>query len=108
MNMNKFIKNLSTVNIVLLVVLVCICLIFLSTVINSKYKKYKTNNSVEQTINRIKGIREGFKTNDFNQANMNSGKQAEENISIAKRSKQQKKNRKKKKNLRRKRMVMKI
>ena len=83
MNMNKFINNLSTINIELLIVLVCICLIFLSTVINSKYKKYKTNNSVEQTINRIKGIREGFKTNDFNQANMNSGKQAEENISIA-------------------------
>lgn len=83
MNMNKFIKNLSTVNIVLLVVLGCICLIFLSTVINSKYKKYKTNNSVEQTINRIKGIREGFETNDFNKANMNSGKQAEELINIA-------------------------
>lgn len=83
MNMNKFIKNLSTVNIVLLVVLGCICLIFLSTVINSKYKKYKTNNSVEQTINRIKGIREGFETNDFNKANMNSGKQAEELIDIA-------------------------
>jgi cell division protein FtsL len=81
--MNKFIKNLSTVNIVLLVVLGCICLIFLSTVINSKYKKYKTNNSVEQTINRIKGIREGFETNDFNKANMNSGKQAEELIDIA-------------------------
>ena len=88
--MNKFIKNLSTVNIVLLVVLMCTGLLFILTVINSIYKKYKTNNSVEQTINRIKGIREGFETNEFNQANMNSGKQAEETISIAEKAKKEK------------------
>ena len=38
--MNKFIKNLSTVNIVLLVVLMCTGLLFILTVINSIYKKY--------------------------------------------------------------------
>lgn len=91
MNMNKFIKNLSTVNIVLLVVLMCTGLLFILTVINSIYKKYKTNNSVEQTINRIKGIREGFETNEFNQANMNSGKQAEELIGIAEKAAKEKK-----------------
>lgn len=99
MNMNKFIKNLSTVNIVLLVVLICTGLLFILTVINSIYKKYKTNHSVEQTINRIKGIREGFKTNEFNQANMNSGKQAEELIGIAEKAAKEKKDQEEKEKL---------
>lgn len=99
MNMNKFIKNLSTVNIVLLVVLICTGLLFILTVINSIYKKYKTNHSVEQTINRIKGIREGFKTNEFNQANMNSGKQAEELIGIAEKAAKEKKEQEEKEKL---------
>jgi len=97
--MNKFIKNLSTVNIVLLVVLICTGLLFILTVINSIYKKYKTNHSVEQTINRIKGIREGFETNEFNQANMNSGKQAEELIGIAEKAAKEKKEQEEKEKL---------
>tara|TARA_B100000787_G_C16195827_1_gene300751 strand:- start:1900 stop:2604 length:705 start_codon:yes stop_codon:yes gene_type:complete len=80
--MNKFLKNLSNLNLLLLVLLVCICVLALSTILTKKYNNYKVKSSVEKTINRINGIREGFadSQNEFGETNESSEVQAQKAI----------------------------